>query len=81
MGTQKSDGPPALEKLDEGRRRFIKKVAAGSAFAIPMIASFSTDGLSFNKAEAAIGFPNQRLGLLERILRLLGSIFRIGPKI
>lgn len=34
-----------LKEVDENRRNFIKKVIIGSAFAAPVIHSFSMDGL------------------------------------
>jgi len=34
-----------LEGVDEKRRDFIKKVVIGTAFAVPVINSFSMDGL------------------------------------
>jgi hypothetical protein len=34
-----------LEAVDERRRDFIKKVVVGTAFAVPVINSFSMDGL------------------------------------
>jgi len=34
-----------LEGVDKKRRDFIKKVAIGTAFAVPVINSFSMDGL------------------------------------
>jgi hypothetical protein len=35
------------------RRRFIKRVAITSAFAVPVVTSFSMTGLSLNSASAA----------------------------
>ena len=37
-----------LEGVDEKRRDFIKKVVIGTAFAVPVINSFSMDGLKIN---------------------------------
>ncbi|MFP4088191.1 MAG: hypothetical protein ACLFUL_15515 [Desulfobacteraceae bacterium] len=34
-----------LQAVDENRRGFIKKVIVGTAFAVPVINSFSMDGL------------------------------------
>ena len=51
-----------LEGVDEKRRDFIKKVVIGTAFAVPVINSFSMDGLKINMgvdqagAEAKGGF-------------------------
>jgi hypothetical protein len=67
--------PEALEKIDEGRRTFIRRVAAGTAFAVPMVASFSTDGLHFNTA-AATGFgSNQTSGFFGRLISFLARLF------
>ena len=41
-----------LETVNEERRGFIKKVVLGTAFAVPVIHSFSMDGL---KIKMAIG--------------------------
>ncbi len=40
------------------RRDFIRKLAAGTAFVAPLVASFSTKGLRFNEAEAQPGGGN-----------------------
>ncbi|MEA2040264.1 MAG: hypothetical protein U9N82_10615 [Thermodesulfobacteriota bacterium] len=48
-----------LEGVDEKRRDFIKKVVIGTAFAVPVINSFSMDGLKINmgmQAEAKDDF-------------------------
>ena len=37
-----------LENVDEKRRDFIKKVVVGTAFAVPVINSFSMDGLKIH---------------------------------
>ena len=52
-------GEEMLEDVDEKRRDFIKKVVIGTAFAVPVINSFSMDGLKINmgmQAEAKDGF-------------------------
>ena len=46
---------------DEGgtdRRQFIKRVAITSAFAVPVVTSFSMTGLSMNSASAATPVSN-----------------------
>jgi len=51
-----------LSNVDEGRRDFLKKVITGTTFALPLMASFSMEGLSINPAEAAPSYyfcPNQ----------------------
>jgi hypothetical protein len=44
-----------LEKVDEKRRSYLRKLAAGVAFVVPMVASFSTSGIKMNTAEAHFG--------------------------
>lgn len=41
-----------LNSVDESRRDFLRKVIVGTAFAAPLMASFSMDGLLINEAEA-----------------------------
>jgi hypothetical protein len=47
--------PKLLERVDEGRRASLKKILLGSAFAVPVIASFTMSGLGVNEAYAGIG--------------------------
>jgi hypothetical protein len=53
-----------LEGVDEKRRDFIKKVVVGTAFAVPVINSFSMDGLKIRMgvdqaaADAKEGFDS-----------------------
>jgi hypothetical protein len=72
---KRQDRDNGLGKVDHTRRAYLRKMAAGAAFAVPLVASFSTDGLHFNSAEALVG-GNQTDGggLLARLLRF---IFRI----
>jgi hypothetical protein len=81
MDTRKRrDDSAGLEKIDQRRRGFIQKLAAGTAFAVPMVASFSTDGLSFNQAEAQVFNSNStnRGGFLSKIIRFFLSFFKFG---
>ena len=48
--------PKLLDNIDEGRRASLKKILLGSAFAIPVIASFTMSGLGV--AEAGVGNRN-----------------------
>jgi hypothetical protein len=41
-----------LARIEPGRREFIRKVIAGTAFAVPLMASFSMEGLALDPAEA-----------------------------
>lgn len=47
---QEQDG--LFEKVDEQKRSFLKHLAIGSAFAIPVMQSFSMDGLKVKSAHA-----------------------------
>jgi len=42
----------ALARVNPEKREFIRKLALGTAFAVPAVASFSMDGLTLNKANA-----------------------------
>jgi len=42
-----------LEKVDAKRRGFVKKVIVGTAFAAPVVSSFSMDGLSIKIGRSA----------------------------
>jgi len=42
-----------LSSVDEGRRDFVRKLIGGTVFAVPLIASFSMEGLSVDPAEAS----------------------------
>jgi hypothetical protein len=81
MSQKPVNGNSALEKIDEGRRAYLRKLAAGTAFVVPMVASFSTDGLRFNKAEAGTLGSNLSSGplgsLIKAIINWFQSIF--GP--
>jgi hypothetical protein len=81
MSTRKRrDGHSAgLGGIDQRRRAFIRKLAAGTAFAVPMVASFSTDGLTFNKAQAGFSsnMTNQG-GFLSNAIRFFLSFFKGG---
>lgn len=46
--------PKLLERVDEGRRASLKKILLGSAFAVPVIASFTMSGLGVNEAYAGM---------------------------
>lgn len=77
---QKAASDRVLEQVDESRRAFIRKIAIGTAFVIPMVVSFSTDGLS-----EALSKPGMKGGnatdrpkvkeLFHHILKLLKHLF------
>jgi len=46
----------ALDRIEEGRREAVKKLIVGTAFAAPLMASFSMDGGLIAKAEAAVPY-------------------------
>lgn len=43
-----------LWRVPLNRRQFVKRLAVGSAFAAPVIASFSMEGLTINQASAQV---------------------------
>ena len=47
--------PKLLESVDESKRSSLKKLILGSAFAVPIIASFSLSGLGTAEAGAHTG--------------------------
>ena len=49
-----------LEGVDEKRRDFIKKVVIGTAFAVPVINSFSMDGLKIRMGVHQVGADGQK---------------------
>jgi len=46
--------PKVLEKVDEAKRSSLRKIIIGSAFAIPVIASFTMSGLGVTEAYAGV---------------------------
>ena len=50
MADEKLD--PILEQVDAEKRDFLRKVIVGTAFVVPIVASFSMEGLSPNEAFA-----------------------------
>ena len=43
-----------LKSVDESRRDFLRKVIGGTVFAVPLMASFSMEGLSLGSADASL---------------------------
>jgi hypothetical protein len=43
-----------LDRVDPGKRAFLKKLVVGTAFVVPTVASFSMDGLSLYEAHAQV---------------------------
>lgn len=52
MKTKEPNEIMVLDSVDEGRRGFVKKLVAGTAFATPLLASFSMDGALIGEAKA-----------------------------
>ena len=48
-----------LEKVDPDRRSFVRKVIIGTAFAAPVVSSFSMDELSIKVGRPALAGDNQ----------------------
>ena len=44
-----------FDHIEEGRRSFLKKMVVGSAFAVPVVTSFSMSSMGMNPAGAADG--------------------------
>ncbi len=51
-GLRDSLKPELSQNIDKERRKFAKALAAGVAFVVPFMASFSMDGLEFSIGEA-----------------------------
>ncbi len=45
--------PELLESIDKGRRKIVHALLTGAAFVVPVMASFSKDGLNFTSEAAA----------------------------
>lgn len=52
MGRKVVDDRQLLESAGKSRRKFVKKVITGTAFAAPLIASFPMNGLKAESARA-----------------------------
>jgi hypothetical protein len=52
---------PPLDKIDEAKRETLKRIALGTAYAAPVVASFAIDGLTINPAAAQIIVGNSTL--------------------
>ena len=52
MSDEKLDA--LLEKIDADKRDTLKRLILGTVFAIPLIASFPIDGLTIDRALAAV---------------------------
>lgn len=76
METGRHRDGSALDKVPESRRSALRKIAAATAFVTPMVASFSTDGLRFNTAEAGIGSNQPKEGgLIAKIVKFIVKLF------
>jgi hypothetical protein len=60
-----------LGGVDQSRRDFLRKVIGGAAFAPPLIASFSLDGLSLTTADAQVQVTNQTCNISNQTLPAL----------
>ena len=50
--SEKATKTEVLSRVDAGKRDALRSLVAGTAFAVPMIASFSMSGLKVNEANA-----------------------------
>ena len=46
--------PRVLEPVDEGKRKSMRKIIVGTAFAAPIVTSFPINGLGINQANAYV---------------------------
>ena len=44
--------PKFIERIDQSRRSWMRKMVLGTAFVVPAVASFSLNGLAVNEAHA-----------------------------
>lgn len=58
-GTEQGDRETRLDKsletVDAAKRQTLRRLIVGAAFAVPVVTSFSIDGLTVNPAMAAPG--------------------------
>lgn len=45
----------SLESIDQSKRETLKRLAFGSVYAVPVVASFAIDGLTISPALAGLG--------------------------
>lgn len=69
MGKRVVNDEQLLDKTGKSRRRFVKRVIVGTAFAAPLIASFPMNGLKADSARS-IGCSNQDCSSLPPLQRL-----------
>ena len=50
-----------IERIDQAKRSSIRKMVLGTAFVVPVVASFSMSGLAVNEAHASSYGPNSGL--------------------
>jgi hypothetical protein len=48
----------ALESVDAAKRETLRKLILGAAFVVPVVASFSIDGLTSSATSAGVCSPN-----------------------
>lgn len=52
-------GDEIVERVDEDRRRFVRRLVTGAAFAVPVVSSFDMTSLSMNAAFGQSSSGNQ----------------------
>ena len=67
-----------LGKIDEGKRDFLKKLAIGTAYAAPVIATFSLDGIR-SKAFAQAAYSVPDVLSLRAVPAAVGGDYLYGP--
>jgi len=52
-------GDEIVERVNDDRRRFVRRLVAGAAFAVPVVSSFDMTSLSMNAAFGQSSSANQ----------------------
>jgi hypothetical protein len=52
MADQDQNGGDPLDGLDQGKRETLTRLVSGSAFVVPVVASFAMQGFAIRPAEA-----------------------------
>ena len=65
----------ALADLDAAKRATLGRLITGTAFVVPIVASYALDGLTISKAQAQAGNGS---GVVISDQRLKGGVARIG---
>jgi hypothetical protein len=79
---RETDGSPSdeiVERVSESKRQLVKVLLGGmAAYSVPLMASFSMEGLRIGVAEAGVGVPFEPPGLFSANQRPPGRPFQPG---